>query len=287
MNACLALGPRPPRTQIEALVRQALAEDWGDGDLTSAACLPEDVRMSVKMRARTSGRLSGLDAAVAAFHLTDPNLSVTRIRDDGAHLEAGDAVLRAEGSARAILAAERVALNFVGRMSGVATLTAAYVDAIAGTGARIACTRKTTPGLRVLEKWAVRCGGGVNHRRRLDDAVLIKDNHIAAAGGAARALSRAQSAVGHLVKIEIEVDRLDQLAEVLPLRPDAALLDNMDLETLARAADMCRAAGVLAEASGGVRLDTVRAIAETGVDVISVGALTHSAAALDVGLDAD
>ena len=214
----------------------------------------------------------------------DSALRFSAQRRDGDQIQAGEALARVEGNARAILAAERVALNLLGRLSGVATLTRAYVDAVAGTGAKIVDTRKTTPGLRMLEKYAVRCGGGVNHRFGLDDAILIKDNHVAAAGGVGRALERAKALAGHLVNIEIEIDSLDQLDEALPYRPDVIMLDNFSLADLSEA--VRRVDGrVRLEASGGVNLQTVRAIAETGVDVISVGALTHSAPVLDIGLD--
>lgn len=276
--------------ELDRVVRHGLAEDLGRaGDLTTQACVPVDQRMRVRLRARAAGVVCGVGAfEVALAALGAPGAVTARARDGDA-VEAGAVVAEAEAPAHAVLAAERTALNLIGRLSGIATQTRAYVRAVDGTGARIVDTRKTTPGLRALEKWAVACGGGVNHRFGLDDAVLIKDNHVAACGGAAEAVRRARARCGHLVKVEVEVDRLDQLDAVLALaereRPDVVMLDNFALDDL-RAA-VARAAGrVTLEASGGVTLSTVRAIAETGVDVISVGALTHSAPALDVGLDA-
>ena len=275
-----------PDLLIEPLVRAALAEDLGRaGDVTAAACLPAGERLSVVFAARAEGRVAGMACARLALAVLDPTVRFGVVIPDGQDAEAGAILARAEGDARAILSAERVALNFASRLSGVATLTRAYVQAVAHTRARIVCTRKTTPGLRALEKYAVRCGGGINHRFGLDDAILIKDNHIAACGGVARALERARAACGHLMKIEVEVDRLDQLDEALPHRPDVIMLDNFALADLREA--VRRVAGAVSlEASGGVNLTTVAAIAETGVDAISVGALTHSAPILDIGLDA-
>ena len=275
-----------PDVLIEPIVRAALAEDFGHaGDVTSAACVDPQARLSVQFAARQAGVVAGLDCARLALVLTDPLVRFQAACDDGDQVAAGAVLARAEGNARAILAAERTALNLMGRLSGVATLTAAYVAAVQGTGARITDTRKTTPGLRALEKYAVRCGGGVNHRFGLDDAILIKDNHVAACGGVGPALVRAKAAAGHMVTIEIEVDSLEQLDEALPYAPHVIMLDNFSLADLKTA--VARTAGrVRLEASGGVTLKTVRAIAETGVDVISVGALTHSAPTLDLGLDA-
>ena len=274
-----------PDLLIEPVVRAALAEDLGRaGDITSEACVDAQARLSVQFAVRASGVLAGLDCARLALAAMDPAIRFSAQRRDGDAVEAGEVLARAEGNARAILAAERTALNLMGRLSGVASLTRAYVDAVEGTGAVIVDTRKTTPGLRLLEKYAVRCGGGVNHRFGLDDAILIKDNHVAASGGVAKALSRARASAGHLVKIEVEVDSLDQFDDALDGAPDVIMLDNFSLDDLREA--VRRAAGrVRLEASGGVNLQTVRAIAETGVDVISVGALTHSAAVLDIGLD--
>jgi nicotinate-nucleotide pyrophosphorylase (carboxylating) len=271
---------------IEQAVRRALKEDLGRaGDITSAATIPAGTRARARLVARKAGVLAGLACAAESFRAIDASVSFRTKARDGAKLAANETVAEIEGSAIAVLSGERVALNFVGHLSGIATLTAAYVAKVAHTGAKILDTRKTLPGLRALEKYAVRCGGGANHRFGLDDAVLIKDNHIAVAGGVAAALKRARAATGHLVKAEIEVDSLDQLAEVLKAGgADAVLLDNMDLATLKRAVEMARGKVVM-EASGGVTLENVAKIAETGVDVISVGALTHSAPALDVALD--
>ncbi|HLI65911.1 MAG TPA: carboxylating nicotinate-nucleotide diphosphorylase [Caulobacteraceae bacterium] len=275
-----------PDTLIEPIVRAALAEDLGRaGDVTSAACVRADARLAAVFAARADGRLAGLACARLAIAALDPAARFETNAADGDDIGEGGVIARVEASARALLAAERVALNFMGRLCGVATLTRAYVRAVDGTGARIVCTRKTTPGLRILEKYAVRCGGGVNHRYGLDDAILIKDNHVAAVGSVAEAVRRAKAAAGHLMQVEVEVDTLAQLDEALPLAPDMILLDNFTLNDLAEA--VRRTAGaVRLEASGGVTLATVRAIAETGVDAISVGALTHSAPVLDIGLDA-
>ena len=270
---------------VDPVVRAALAEDLGRaGDITSEACVDPQARLKVQFAVRAAGVISGLDCARLALAAMDPSIRFSAQRRDGDVVSAGEVLAHAEGNARAILAAERTALNLLGRMSGVASLTQAYVRAVEGTGAVIVDTRKTTPGLRLLEKYAVRCGGGVNHRFGLDDGILIKDNHVAASGGVGEALKRAKAAAGHLVKIEVEVDSLEQLDEALEYAPDVVMLDNFGLDDLREA--VRRGAGrVRLEASGGVNLETVRAIAETGVDVISVGALTHSAAVLDIGLD--
>jgi len=274
-----------PDILIEPVVRAALIEDLGRaGDVTAAACLPAGEQITATFAARAEGRLAGLDCARLAVAAMDPAARFQTNRGDGDDIAVGEVIARVSGDARAILSSERVALNLLSRLCGVATLTRTYVRAVEGTKARIVCTRKTTPGLRALEKYAVRCGGGVNHRFGLDDAILIKDNHIAACGGVAKALERAQAAAGHLMKIEIEVDRLDQLEEALPFAPDVIMLDNFALADLRAAVERVAGAVVL-EASGGVSLSTVRAIAETGVDAISVGALTHSAPILDIGLD--
>jgi len=271
---------------IEPIVRLALAEDLGRaGDMTSQATLDPAQQATFWLRARAPGVIAGLDAARIGAVLVDPNIALTFHRNDGASVAAGETIAEISGPAASILTAERVMLNFVGRLSGVATLTRAYVDAIAGTSARIAGTRKTTPGLRALEKRALRLGGADAHRYGLDDAILIKDNHIAAAGSVAAAIVRARAFAGHMVVIEVEVDSLAQLDEALAHAPHAILLDNFALADLGIA--VARGARrVVLEASGGVNLESVRAIAETGVDIISVGALTHSAPALDVGLDA-
>jgi nicotinate-nucleotide pyrophosphorylase (carboxylating) len=275
-----------PDLLIAPIVRAALAEDLGRaGDVTSQACVPAEARLSVVWAARRPGVLAGLDCARLALAELAPETGFHALARDGDTLSPGQVLARAEAPARAVLAAERTGLNLMGRLSGIATLTRAYVEAVAGTGVRITDTRKTTPGLRQLEKYAVRCGGGVNHRFGLDDAILIKDNHVAACGGIRPALERARAAAGHLVKVEIEVDGLDQLAEALPLSPDVIMLDNFSLSDLRKAVAMT-AGRVTLEASGGVDLTTVRSIAETGVQVISVGALTHSAPGLDIGLDA-
>lgn len=270
---------------VEDAGRRALAEDLGlAGDVTSAACVPATAQASATLSARKAGVVAGIDLARTAFRLVDPAIRVFVEKGDGARLAPGDAIARIEGPARGVLSAERVALNFLGRLSGVATATAALVDAVAGTKAKIVCTRKTTPGMRAFEKYAVRCGGGVNHRFGLFDAVMIKDNHIVAAGGIAPALAAARAAAGHLVPIEIEVDRLSQLDEALAAGARIILLDNMSIEDMRQAVARVSGRAVL-EASGNVTLATVRAIAETGVDVISSGAITHSAPCLDLGLD--
>jgi nicotinate-nucleotide pyrophosphorylase (carboxylating) len=275
-----------PDILIEPTVRAALAEDLGRaGDVTAAACLPAGVRLDAVFAARAPGRVAGLDCARLAITLLDPGATFEIVTSDGGDVDKGGVLARVSGEARAVLSGERVALNLLGRLCGVATLTRAYVRAVEGTKARIVCTRKTTPGLRALEKYAVRCGGATNHRYGLDDAILIKDNHIAACGGVAQALERAKAAAGHLMSVEVEVDTLAQLEEALPFRPDVIMLDNFTLADLRTAVE--RVAGaVRLEASGGVNLETVRAIAQTGVDAISVGALTHSAPVLDIGLDA-
>jgi len=274
-----------PDILVEPVVRAALLEDLGRaGDVTAAACLPQGETLTAVFTARAEGRLAGLDCARLAVALMDPNARFEALVADGGDFDKDQTLASVTGDARAILSAERTALNLLSRLTGVATLTRTYVRAVEGTRARIVCTRKTTPGLRALEKYAVRCGGTINHRFGLDDAILIKDNHIAACGGVAKALERARAAAGHLMKIEIEVDRLDQLEEALPFKPDVIMLDNFALADLRTA--VARVAGAVAlEASGGVNLTTVRAIAETGVDAISVGALTHSAPILDIGLD--
>ncbi len=270
---------------IEEAVARALKEDLGDaGDVTTAACVAKGAQARAAIGARRPGVIAGADCARAAFRLVDPAVAIRVEKGDGVRIGAGEAAILIEGPARAILTAERVALNFLGHLSGVATATAALVEAVKGTKARIVCTRKTTPGLRALEKYAVRCGGGRNHRFGLYDAVLIKDNHIAAAGGVANALKAAKAAVGHMMTIEVEVETLVQLEEALREGVDAILLDNMTLDDLTRAVGLVKGRAVL-EASGNVTPASVRAIAETGVDCISSGWITHSAPALDVGLD--
>jgi nicotinate-nucleotide pyrophosphorylase (carboxylating) len=272
---------------VEPILRNALAEDLGRaGDITTDRLVPAGLQTRCVLAARKPGRVSGLDVAAQAFRLLDPAIAFDFHASDGDAVAAGQALATLTGSARAILTAERVALNFLCRMSGIATATASLAAEIpAGAKARIVCTRKTTPGLRALEKYAVACGGGVNHRYGLDDAILIKDNHIAIAGGVRVALERARRDLGHLVKIEIEVDTLDQLAEVLATGgADCVLLDNMTPDVLAEAVRMV-GGRMTTEASGTVTAATVAAIAGAGVDLISSGWITHSAPILDIGLD--
>ncbi len=269
----------------EPIVRAALLEDFGRaGDLTTDCIVAPEATATAVLAARSEGRVAGLEAALSAFHILDPNVIVERRRRDGEDVPAGGVIATIHGRARALLTGERTALNLLGRLSGIATATRALTRAVEGTGARIVCTRKTTPGLRALEKQAVRLGGGGNHRFGLDDAILIKDNHIALAGGIRPAVERARAAVGHMMKIEVEVDTLGQLEELLVLKVDAVLLDNMDPATLRRAVSMV-AGRMITEASGNVTLQTILPIAEAGVDMISVGWITHSAPNLDVGLD--
>jgi nicotinate-nucleotide pyrophosphorylase (carboxylating) len=274
-----------PPLLVERAVGLALAEDLGEaGDITTNAIVPAEAPGEAAIVAREAGVVAGLDLVEAAFKALDPGIRFARIVTDGARVAAGGRIATVAGKTRALLSAERTALNFLGRLSGIATVTASYVEAVDGTGAKIACTRKTAPGLRALEKYAVRAGGGVNHRFGLYDAVLVKDNHIAAAGGLANALAQIASRSGHSVKIEVEVDTLDQLAEALKFRIDAVLLDNMDVATLRKAVKLV-SGRVTTEASGGVTLEKVREIAATGVDLISVGAITHSPRNLDSSLE--
>ena len=273
------------RLLIEPIIRAALAEDLGRaGDITTDAIVPADAPIDAVIRARQPGVLAGIEAGLLAFELLDPGLKIEVLRADGSRVERGAEIARIRGRARPVLAAERTALNLACRLSGVATATRALVDAIAGYKARIVCTRKTTPGLRILEKEAVRLGGGANHRFGLDDAMLIKDNHIALAGGVGPALERARAHAGHLVKIELEVDTLDQLAEALEHGADAVLLDNMEPATLRRAVTMV-AGRAVTEASGRITRESAPEIAAAGVDLISSGWITHSAPILDLGLD--
>jgi nicotinate-nucleotide pyrophosphorylase (carboxylating) len=275
----------PRAILIEPLVRQALAEDLGRaGDITTDTIVPAETLVRAVIAAREPGVVAGLIAADLAFRLIDPAVKLVPRAPDGTVIGISDVIADLEGPARALLTAERVALNFMGHLSGVATGTHELVSRIAGTKARIICTRKTTPGLRVLEKYAVRCGGGLNHRFGLDDAVLVKDNHIAAAGGIEAAVAALRGRIGPMMKIEIEVDTLEQLEAALVLGIDAILLDNMTPEMMARAVAIANGRATL-EASGGVTLDHVRAIAESGVDYISSGAITHSVRSLDLGLD--
>ncbi|MBP7587803.1 MAG: carboxylating nicotinate-nucleotide diphosphorylase [Thermoanaerobaculia bacterium] len=280
--------PTPPYPLVyEPLLRLALAEDLGRaGDLTTEATVAPETQASAKVVARRGGSISGLPMAAGVFALLDPAVRFEPQVEDGDVVAAASTLARISGPARAILTGERTALNLLGHLSGVATATRALVHAVAGTHAAIVCTRKTTPGLRALEKYAVRCGGGANHRFGLDDAVLIKDNHLVAAGGVRAAIERARAAAGHLVKIECEVQTTAQLEEALAARADVILLDNMTPPELADAVRRIRGRAI-AEASGGITLDTVRAVAESGVDLISVGWITHSAPTLDVALDFD
>jgi nicotinate-nucleotide pyrophosphorylase (carboxylating) len=273
---------------VDEAVTRALEEDLGRaGDITSIATIPEPTKAHAVMVARQAGVIAGLPLALAVFRRLCPDIQLQAYVRDGAAVAAGVHLMTISGPARAVLSGERAALNFVGRLSGVATLTSNYVRKTTGSNLRICCTRKTTPGLRALEKYAVRCGGGFNHRFGLDDAILIKDNHIAVAGGITPVLERARAHAGHLVKVEIEVDTLAQLREVLDTGlADAVLLDNMDIATLSEAVKMAQGRVVL-EASGGVTLNSIAEIAATGVDYVSSGALTHSAANFDVALDID
>ena len=276
-----SLSPLLVRRAVEA----ALCEDLGDaGDITSNSIVPASARASAVIAAREAGTIAGLPLVEAAFRAVDEKIRLRRSCHDGDKVAAGAALVTIEGRARAILAGERVALNFLGHMSGIASQTAIFAEQVKGMGAVICCTRKTTPGLRAFEKYAVRAGGGVNHRYGLYDGVLIKDNHIAAAGSLKAAIMRARNGAGHVVKIEVEIDTMAQLKEAMALNVDAVLLDNMSAGELSRAVKLV-AGRALCEASGGVNLKTVRAIAKSGVDLISVGALTHSAPSLDVGLD--
>jgi|TARA_R100000322_G_scaffold72299_4_gene45473 nicotinate-nucleotide pyrophosphorylase (carboxylating) len=275
-----------PNIILEPMVRNAIMEDMGTaGDVTTRAVLPEGTQYNAEMVARQDAVVSGMQLAALAFRLIDPELRVETIVADGSACKAGDTLMKIEGAAASILAGERVALNFAGRLSGTATMTASYVKAVSGTGTRITCTRKTTPGLKLAEKLAILHGGGHNHRFSLSDAILIKDNHIAAAGGVTQVLEAVKKHAGHMVVVEIEIDGLDQLDEVIKVGgADVVLFDNMTSSDMAEAVK--RIDGRMkTEASGNVRLDRLREIAETGVDYISSGALTHSAGTVDFGLD--
>jgi nicotinate-nucleotide pyrophosphorylase (carboxylating) len=277
--------PTLPQNLIEAAVRAALDEDLGlAGDITTNATIAPGTMAEAVISARKPGVVAGLALAETAFRALGPETRFSIEIGDGNAVNSGAVIARLSGDARTLLTAERVALNFLGRLSGIATLTRQYVDRISGTHAKIVDTRKTTPGLRAFEKYAVRCGGGYNHRVGLFDAVLIKDNHIVAAGGVAAAIRATKAAVGHMTKIEVEVDTLAQLEIVIREKVDCVLLDNMKPADLAKAVNIV-AGRCLTEASGGVSLETVKEIAQSGVDLISVGALTHSAAVLDLGLD--
>jgi nicotinate-nucleotide pyrophosphorylase (carboxylating) len=277
--------PPLPAIMIEPAVRATLLEDLGRaGDLTTDSIVPADARTTCALMARQPGVVAGLDFALTAFRLIDPRIECVVERADGTRLKAGDLIATIVGPARGILTAERTALNFLTHLSGVASATRGIADAIAGTKAQVCCTRKTMPGLRAAQKYAVRVGGGSNHRFGLDDAVLIKDNHVAIAGGVKAAVERARAGVGHLVKIELEVDTLDQLREAMQLRVDAVLLDNMGPDMLREAVGIVDGRAIT-EASGRIRLETAPAIARAGVDLLSAGWLTHSAQVLDIGLD--
>ena len=275
----------PPALLYRPIVEAALREDLGRaGDQTTDAVVPAGTSAVARVVAREAGRVAGVAIACEAFTLLEPAVEVTLLVEDGLDVEAGTALAEMSGPARPILSAERVALNLLGRLCGIATVTARVVESVSGTGAAVACTRKTTPGLRALEKYAVRAGGGANHRFGLDDAVMIKDNHVAVAGGVGPAIAAARSAAGHMVKIEAEVDTLAQLEEALAAGADVVLLDNMSLDDLRRAVEIAGGRAIL-EASGGITPDNAAAVAATGVDVISLGWLTHSVRALDVALD--
>jgi nicotinate-nucleotide pyrophosphorylase (carboxylating) len=274
-----------PAIMIEPLVRATLLEDLGRaGDVTSNAIAPADLIASAALMARKAGVVAGLDVAALAFRMVEPTVEIAAKCADGEQIAPGQVIAVIRGPARAILTAERTALNFLCHLSGIASATASIVAAVRGEKARIVCTRKTTPGLRAVEKYAVRAGGGANHRFGLDDAVLIKDNHVAIAGGIRPAIERARSGVGHLVKIEVEVDTLAQLEEALASGIDAVLLDNMTIDQLRQAVTLI-AGRAISEASGRITPETAPAVAATGVDLISIGWLTHSAPALDIGLD--
>jgi len=276
-----------PSLLYEPLVRAALLEDLGRaGDLTTDAVVPADAVATMVLAARQEGAIAGLDVAASAFTIIDPRVEIRRERPDGSIVAAGDVIATVHGPARALLTAERTALNFLCHLSGIATATSAVVQAVRGHKAQIVCTRKTTPGLRALEKYAVRAGGGANHRFGLDDAVLIKDNHIAITGDIRTAIARARAGAGHMVRIEVEVDSLEQLEVALAEGVDAVLLDNMSVGQLKQAVAMV-SGRALTEASGRVTPQTAPAIAATGVDLISIGWLTHSAPILDIGLDSD
>ncbi|MGJ8562141.1 MAG: carboxylating nicotinate-nucleotide diphosphorylase [Alphaproteobacteria bacterium] len=283
------LPPLPP-TIIEPMVRRALDEDFGNaGDVTANLLIPETARATLFFRARDTGVIAGMQAAQITYKMVDPDVVLTVMKGNGSRVSKGDIIAKVEGPVRSLLMAERTALNFLGKMSGVATLTAQYVDLVAGTGAKIAATRKTTPGLRALEKRAVLAGGGQTHRQSLSDAIMIKDNHIALAGGIDAALSAIKAGADHMTRVSVEVDNLEQLKKALPHHPDVILLDNMGPDRLREAVaivDAFDGPRPILEASGGVNLDTVRGLAETGIDIISIGALTHSAINFDIGLDA-
>ena len=280
-----------PNLIIEPMITRALSEDFGNsGDVTARLLVPESATGALVMRTRESGVIAGMQAAKLTFEIVDKNVTFDVVHATGDTVSAGDIIARISGPSRSLLSAERVALNFLGRMSGIATLTQRYVSKVDGTGVRIAATRKTTPGLRALEKQAVLAGGGFTHRESLSAAIMIKDNHIALAGGVDAALSAIRKTADHMTKVSVEVDTLEQLEKVLTWAPDVVLLDNMDPETLKTAVKIVGkfdGSKPVLEASGGVNLQTVRDIAETGINVISIGALTHSAPNFDIGMDAE
>ena len=280
-----------PNLIIEPMITRALSEDFGNsGDVTARLLVPESATGTLVMRARESGVIAGMQAAKLTFEIVDKSVAFDVVHATGETVSAGDIIARISGPSRSLLSAERVALNFLGRMSGIATLTQRYVSKVDGTGVRIAATRKTTPGLRALEKQAVLAGGGFTHRESLSAAIMIKDNHIALAGGVDAALSAIRKTADHMTKVSVEVDTLEQLEKVLTWAPDVVLLDNMDPETLKSAVKIVGkfdGSKPVLEASGGVNLQTVRDIAETGINVISIGALTHSAPNFDIGMDAE
>ncbi len=286
MNANTDLDIAPlPALILDPILERAFAEDLGRaGDLTSDTVIPHDVRAQGRAVARQGGRVAGAALAMRAFHMVDPTIRVDCLCRDGMALVTGETILHVEGPARSVLTGERVALNMLGHLSGIASATDALVNAVRHTKARIVCTRKTTPGLRALEKFAVRCGGGFNHRFGLDDGILIKDNHIAVTGNIAAAVAAARAKTGHMIKIEVEADTLEQVDEAVTAGADAILLDNMSPATLSEAVALINGRAV-SEASGGITLETVAAVAESGVDYISSGAITHSAPSLDIGLD--
>lgn len=279
-------GPLYP-LMYEGIVRRALEEDLGmAGDITSDTVVPDDAFVRARLVARRPGRVAGLPAALSAFRQLCPQLAIVIDQPDGTDVGIGGTIAAIEGPARPILTAERTALNLLSALCGIATATRTAVEVVQGTRTRIVCTRKTTPGLRVLEKYAVRMGGGVNHRFGLDDGVMIKDNHIVAAGGIAAAVGRARRRLGHMVKIEVEVDTLDQLRELIEVGADAVLLDNMTPAQLKEAVDLV-GGRMVTEASGGITLANLGEVAAAGVDIVSLGWLTHSAPILDIGLDLD
>lgn len=282
--------PALPPSVIEPILRLALNEDFGTaGDVTANLLIPETENGHLFFKSRDSGIIAGMQAAQMTYSMIDPTMEFSVHKEDGTSVKKGDIIAEVKGQVRALLMAERTALNFLGRLSGIATLTSEYVERVRHTKARIAATRKTTPGLRALEKRAVLAGGGATHRQSLSDAIMIKDNHIAMVGGIEAALGNIMKNADHMVRVSVEVDTLDQLEKALPFKPHVVLLDNMNPSVLKRAVTIAESFDgpkPILEASGGINLDTVKSVAETGVDVISVGALTHSVSNFDIGLDA-